>query len=186
MQLRRISVLEFLLLVAIIGLCCTIPVQCYRAVRESDYQAAAEYHADCGDRLASMADHPAAWMTEFRPQLRRLASWEHWQSQRLNKLLAHEDAAEERLANEVLSAADRQRFWLRFNSVAALNGYEAPPLQRLNRHERRGAIIERCVPTALVIGLLSLLLFGSRLRRRRAQTTNRFGAHQAWQTWCAL
>lgn len=39
---RRVTVLEFLLLAAILGLACTMPVQCYRAVREGDYRASAE------------------------------------------------------------------------------------------------------------------------------------------------
>ena len=66
-SLDELRYLSSSVLVAITGLCCTIPVQCYRAVRESDSQAVAEYHADCADRLDNMADLPEAWMMEFLP-----------------------------------------------------------------------------------------------------------------------
>ena len=165
---RRVTVLEFLLLVAILGLACAIPIQFYRAVREGDYRLSAEYHTDCANRFEKMASHPAAWMTEFRPQLERLAAWEHWQSQRLSRLAAYEDAAERRLAEEVFPGAERQKFWLRFNSVAALNGYNPPPLMRQrNRPDPAGAIVERCSPTISVLAVLALLLFWMRSRHRR-------------------
>lgn len=38
MQIPRIPMLEFALVVAILGLCSALPLQCYRGVRESDYR----------------------------------------------------------------------------------------------------------------------------------------------------
>ena len=166
MQIPRIPMREFVLIVATLGLCSALPLQCYRGLRESDYQALADYRADSADCLEKTADHPAAWMAEFRPQLRRLVSWERWQSQRLSRLAAYEDPAEERLAEEVFPAQERQRFWNRFNSVGALNGYRPPAMERRNRHEPHEAIVDRCRPILIAIGLLTLALLGLRLWRR--------------------
>jgi hypothetical protein len=167
MQPPRFRVLEFLVLTAILGLSCSIPAQCYRAVRESDNQKAAEYHAESADRLEEIASHPAAWIAEFRPQLRKLASWEKWQSRRLNNLPAYDDASEERLSEEFFPAKERQRFWLRFNSIAALNGYHPPAPKRRHRQERFFAIRNPCGPTEIAIAILTLWLFGLRSRHGR-------------------
>ena len=164
MRLTQFTTLEGMLLAAIFGLFCTIPIQCYHAARESDNRAAAEYHADCADRLEKIASHPAAWMAEFRSELRRLASWEHWQSRRLNQLPGF---VERQQVEEALPAEAVRRFWLRFDSIATLNGYVPPALERGHRHERGAAIVDRFRLTMPLIAFLILLLFRLRPKFRR-------------------
>jgi hypothetical protein len=57
--------MECLLVVAILGLICLLPVQFWRAIVAYDMQMAAEYHDGIAAQLAIMADHPAVWMDEF-------------------------------------------------------------------------------------------------------------------------
>jgi hypothetical protein len=126
MRIPRLSLMERLLVVAILGLICLLPVQFWRAIVAYDMQMAAEYHDGIAAELAVMDDHPAAWMDEFRDELRRISAREKEQAERIARGEVGLMWAWDRAPAGNMAALNRDQFWMRFNQSAKRAGYERP------------------------------------------------------------
>ncbi len=75
-----------------------------------------------------MGDEPAAWMDEFRPELRWLAARELGASRRLEQSSFYDQEEEERITTAELAAHgfDPDQFWSRFKTAAFKHGYKRP------------------------------------------------------------
>jgi hypothetical protein len=129
-RMPRVTLLEVMILLAILALACSLPIQCQRDQDRANCRFLAKDHAGVAAVLTIMANHPAVWMDEFRPELRRLASWEMSQSQRLARSETYSDTEEFRIAEEFKPAHAERLFWARFDMVAARHGYRKPKLYR--------------------------------------------------------
>jgi hypothetical protein len=163
-----------MILVAIIGLVVSVPIQCHRATELHDCQLAAHIHDDAAKALTIIANHPARWMDEYRLVLRRLASWEREQSDRLFRSSVYDRSEENRIVQSFMDSWDHSAFWRRFNFVAAREGYQRPvvwPSIRRGGGQRQG--MESCIPTFCAIGLLGCgLVVLRRNLRGRAKAIN--------------
>lgn len=122
----RLTFLEFMLILGIVGLFCVTPIQCRWAQDRAVCRYLAKWHADRVAEMTIMAGYPAAWMDEFRPELRRKATWSRSQSRRLERSNVYDPNEEERIARAEMDVQKARRFWARLKAVAAQHGYQMP------------------------------------------------------------
>jgi hypothetical protein len=167
MRIPRLSLMERLLVVAILGLICLLPVQFWRAIVAYDMQMAAEYHDGIAAELAVMDDHPAAWMDEFRDELRRISAREKEQAERIARGEVGLMWAWDRAPAGNMAALNRDQFWMRFNQSAKRAGYKRPNARgRVHRPTSLAEAIFECRKIVCAVCLLILLLIHLRRVRR--------------------
>jgi hypothetical protein len=169
--MHRFSISELMLIVAILGLICSIPFQ---HQSDQDRQACrffARFRADQAEMLAIMAEHPAAWMDEFRPELRRRAAWAMKDSRRFSEKVFHDANEVEETAKRNAALGKDRQFWARFDRAAARHGYRKP---RVNRGAQVvwgiDGFLVRSWPTYLVLIFLVWALRVAGRSRRKAVT----------------
>ena len=113
-----------------------------------------------------MGDEPAAWMDEFRPELRWLAARELAASRRLEQSSFYDQEEEERITTAELAAHgfDPDQFWSRFNAAAFKHGYKRPKVGPGYWHSGIEQWLASCWPTFVAIAVLTgtLRLFSQR------------------------
>jgi hypothetical protein len=130
MRPPRLSLLELMIVVAILGLACSVPSQYQRDYDRAACRFLARYQADHAAVLAIMADHPAAWMDEFRPGLRQRAAWAMGDSRHFLRSSIYDADEVERVSRANAIARKDQQFWARFATAAAKHGYKKPRINR--------------------------------------------------------
>ncbi len=169
MRIARLTLMECMLMFPILGLFCSIPIQCRRAMELDDCRMAAGHHAEIARELTMMASEPAAWMDEFRPRLRRMASWQQEQNLRLTRSSFVDQGEEDRIADLTMTAQERMHFWDRFQTAALVHGYPRPRVgPAVHRSISIMDALGKAFPTYCLIGLLAWLLL--RLRRRTLES----------------
>jgi hypothetical protein len=165
-RMTRLSLLEAMIVVAMIALACSVPSQHQRDYDRAACRFLARHRADDAEVLAIMADDPAAWMDEFRPELRQRAAWATEDSRRFLRTSVYDADEVERVSRANAIARKDKQFWARFATAAARHGYQRP---RLNRGTMRiwsfGGFLLRSSPTYFLIILLTWTL--RRIRRSR-------------------
>jgi hypothetical protein len=166
MEMPRLTLLQSMILLANLGLLCSLPIQCQRAAKREDCRIMAEIRASTAQELTLMADHAANWTQEFRPELRWLAARQRETSRRLEQSGFFDEAEEERIATAEIAAhgLNLNQFWARFNSAAARHGFQRPKLGPGHWETGIDRWLARCWPTFVAIALLTwtLRLFSRR------------------------
>ena len=159
MSVPRLTILELMIGLCILGLVFSVPLQCRRVLAADDCRMAAEFHSICAAELLIMANHPAAWMDEFRPELRRISFWEEQQGLRLAQCSTYVQIRERRIADTYRATHHEDEFWIRFNAIAAQNAYRWPRVGPRGRPSvGLTAALYNCWPTVSVLCLMCLIL----------------------------
>ena len=145
-----------MMLVAILALLCSVPIQCQRAESRDDCRMVAQIRADGAQELSIMADDPAAWINEFRAELQWLAAREFATSRRLERATFYDKDEEVRIdAAEVAAhGLNLNLFWSRFDAAAVRHGFKRP---RVGTGYYRSGIdkwLAACWPTFVAIAVL--------------------------------
>ncbi len=107
-----------------------------------------------------MGDDPAAWIDDFRPELRWLAAWRLAASRRVEQSGFYDDLEEERIARAELAAhgLNLNQFWARFNAAAARHGFKRPKVGPGHWESGIHTWLARCWPTFVAIAVLTWTL----------------------------
>ena len=92
MKRPRITILELLLVIGIVALCCAVPGHYERVFERDRCLMTGGWYCDRGTELMLMSFHPAPWMDEFREDFRRFGTWQLQKGNRL-RLSSIYDAA---------------------------------------------------------------------------------------------
>ncbi len=160
----RLTISESIVVVCIVALTCTLPLQWHQAMCARDCEIVAECHALRARGMRRIASHHAAWMDQFRAQLRRMADEEEL----LGLRLAKSNFYDERDEDAFYGSLDRKQFWQTFDAVAIREGYQKPAVE-LPFHDQTDTFeaLRDCWPSALALGVLLLFL---RRQSRRGRT----------------
>ena len=179
-HITRLTLMEFVVLLPIIGVSCTIPIQCRRAMEADDCRVAAEFYAESRRELTAIADErsldgriPSGASqhglpgTESEPQARALRFFDKGE--------------EDRIADSNMTADEQRRFWARFAVASARHGYQRAQIHTNASHPLTlvGALAG-LLPTYCVIGLLVWLL--ARVRRKGSRKTPSTGPATGFHT----
>jgi hypothetical protein len=164
----RFSILELMIIVAIFGLVCSVPIQYQRDFNREVCRFLARQRADWAEELTLMAEYPATWMDPFRPELRQRAAWEREDSRRFSESVFYNAAEFERVSRRNSALRKDRQFWAQFNKVAAQHGFKRP---RVNPGAQQiwgiDGFLLRSFPTYLALIVLVWTLCVTRRSRRR-------------------
>ena len=160
------------MIVAILGLVCSVPCQFQRDCQREACRFRARICANRAEELTLMANHPAAWMGEFRPELRKRAAWAMEDSRRFSESSFYDFDEDERTTAANAIARGEKEFWARFHTAAALHGYRGPQVKmgRVMVWSIDGFLARSC-PTYFLIIILAWTLWMTR-RSRQLERVN--------------
>jgi hypothetical protein len=159
MRVPRLTLMDLMIGIPIVGLFCSVPIQCRRAMDADGCQLVAEHSAELARTFTLISDEPAAWMDEFRSTLRNMSSWELDRSRRLARSSVYDREEENRIDESQMAWVDRSAFWVRFSAASTRNGYRQPKTGRgAHRPIAVGGALRKIWPTYCLIGLLILFL----------------------------
>jgi hypothetical protein len=152
-----------------IGLVCSLPSQYQRDRGREVCRSYARHYADQAEAMNMMAEHPAAWIDPFRPELRQRALWALEDSRRFSGKSFYDGREHQRVSEANTIARKDKQFWARFNVAAALHGYRRP---RVNRGAQvvwgiDGFLVRTCPTFFLIILLAGALRVARRCRLRQ-------------------
>jgi hypothetical protein len=168
MRVPQFTLLQSVILLAILALLCSLPIQCQRAENMEECRIAAQILADGAQELSIMGDDPAAWMDEFRPELRWLAARKLAASRRVERSGFYDSEEEERInaAEFAAHGLNLNQFWTLFNRTAAKHGFKKPKVGPGHWETGMDRWPASCWPTFLAIAILAWTLVPGRQRRR--------------------